>query len=165
MELKFEELNLDESTFDELNFDESNLVLEEPSIVKNYWENTNTNTNTKQKQPQISYDDILSSLNMVVQNGVLKFSNPAPIKKKQVTIVEPTNYITNKYFKDFKDGEEEKKPLTREKYRQLYIKQQQDIKRISEIKSKKLLFNTQNISISPSQNPVNLNRLFPMFKR
>jgi hypothetical protein len=77
------------------------------------------------------------------------------------------NFITNKYFKDYKEEESEPletRPLTKEEYIQQYIKRQQELKHISEVKSKKLLFNTQPINIAPRQN-TNLNKLFPMFKR
>lgn len=139
MELNIEELNDTET---------SSTTLVNNST--NYWENKNTNTT--QKKPRVSYDDILSSLNMVVQNGVLRFANP-----------NNTNQNSNK---DYKEEPEplERKPLTKEEQRELYIKRQQELKHISEVKSKKLLFNTQNINIAPRQN-ANLNKLFPMFKR
>ena len=81
--------------------------------------------------------------------------------------------ITNKYFKDYKDEsqyiEEPKKPMTKEEYRQMliqeYINRQNAIRRISQIKSKKLLFNTQNISIAPNNNPRDMNKLFSTFRR
>ena len=143
MELNFEEIN---STTLDFNLGQNN------DTPKNYWENIPTNPNSHPKKPQVSYDDILSSLNMVVQNGVLKFSNPnqksalksntntninsntnqksalksntnsntntninSNIKtnpvKKQVTINHQQNvgdnYITNKYFKDYKEATEE----------------------------------------------------------
>jgi len=182
MELNIEELNDTET---------SSTTLVNNST--NYWENKNTNTNTTQKKPRVSYDDILSSLNMVVQNGVLKFANPIPNSKTNTNSNVKTNsnsniktnpnpktnlntkiklnsnsnnFITNKYFKDYKEEPEplERKPLTKEEQRELYIKRQQELKHISEVKSKKLLFNTQNINIAPRQN-TNLNKLFPIFKR
>ena len=179
MELKFEELEVDPPT-NEVNY-------------TNYWSNateiTTTTTNpTNLKKPKVSYDDILSSLNMVVHNGVLQFAKPTQ-QKKQVTIIEPNNqrhpnkqqqqpnnqsnnYINNKYFKDYKDEsiiEEPPKPLTKEEYKQMliqnYINRQQAQRRISQIKSKKLLFDTQHINIAPNQNPRDMNKLFKSFKR
>ena len=166
MELKFEELEVDPPT-NEVNY-------------TNYWSNateiTTTTTNpTNLKKPKVSYDDILSSLNMVVHNGVLQFAKPTQ-QKKQVTINEPNNqsnnYINNKYFKDYKDEsiiEEPPKPLTKEEYKQMliqnYINRQQAQRRISQIKSKKLLFDTQHINIAPIQNPRDMNKLFKSFKR
>jgi hypothetical protein len=171
MELNFEELNDTILVTDTSITDTS--VTDTNNNSTNYWENKNTNTNTTQKKPRVSYDDILSSLNMVVQNGVLKFANPKTntnvktnTKTNIKTNINSNNFITNKYFKDYKEETEplERRPLTKEEQRELYIKRQQELKHISEVKSKKLLFNTQNINIAPRQN-ANLNKLFPMFKR
>ena len=70
------------------------------------------------------------------------------------------NYITNKYFKDYKDEsviEEHLVPLTEEEYRQMliqdYINRQQAQRRISQIKSRRLLFDTRHINIAPTQMP------------
>ena len=180
MELNFEELEINETT-------ESN----EPNYV-NYWSNANKTIDTPQKK-KVSYDDILSSLNMVVHNGVLQFANPIQsnqsnqsnqlnqsnqsnkVQKKQVTIREPnsSNYITNKYFKDYKEPgviEDPPKPMTKEEYRQMliqdYIKRQEAQRRIAQIKSKKLLFHTNNINIAqnPNQMPRDMNKLFKTFR-
>jgi hypothetical protein len=193
MELKFEELDtpIQDAPTNEVNY-------------INYWSNANQNTtnSTTTKKPKVSYDDILSSLNMVVHNGVLQFAKPIEQKaeksqqKKQVTINAPqkqqkqsfqqpqkqqkqsfqhqqNNYITNKYFKDYKDESqgvvEESKPMTKEEYKKMliqdYINRQNAIRRISQIKSKKLLFNTQNISIAPNNNPRDMNKLFSTFRK
>ena len=172
MELKFEELDTDAQS------NEANYV--------NYWSNANpvaTNP-TNPKKPKVSYDDILSSLNMVVNNGVLQFAKPIekqekqsqqkPQQKKQVTIsnnVQQNNYITNKYFKDYQQQsqgvEEPEIPLTKKEYRQMliqdYINRQQAQIRISQIKSRRLLFDTQHISIAPTQMPRDMNKLFKPF--
>ena len=185
MELKFEELD---TPTQDTSTNEVNYI--------NYWSNANQTTTTT-KKPKVSYDDILSSLNMVVHNGVLQFAKPTQKpqqnlksqQKKQVTINAPqkqsfqpqkqsfqhqqNNYITNKYFKDYKDEtqcvEEPAKPMTKEEYKQMliknYIDRQNAIRRISQIKSKKLLFNTQNISIAPNNNPRDMNKLFSTFRR
>jgi hypothetical protein len=78
--------------------------------------------------------------------------------------------IYNKYFKNYKDPNEIQEPeipLTPQQQRikmaKDYIEYQQARKRISQIKSKKMFYSTQNISISNQQNqqnPVNLNKLF-----
>jgi hypothetical protein len=186
MELNFEELEINETT-----------LANEPNYV-NYWSNANKTIDTPQKK-KVSYDDILSSLNMVVHNGVLQFANPIQsnqpnqpnqtkqsnqsnqlnqsnkVQKKQVTIREPnsSNYITNKYFKDYKEPgviEEPPKPMTKEEYRQMliqdYIKRQEAQRRIAQIKSKKLLFHTNNINIAqnPNQMPRDMNKLFKTFR-
>lgn len=195
MELKFddpEEDGLDETH--EMNY--NYWATMNTNTTTNPRTNTNTNTNTiVNNKKQVSYDDILSSLNMVVHNGVLQFAkNPAPnnkltqnkntqIKNTNNTNTNNThtnnthtnnthNYIHNKYFKDYKDESiinEPPRQLTREEYRQLmiqnYYKRLEANRRIAQIKSKKLLFSTQNINISPSENPRDMNRLFSSFKR
>jgi hypothetical protein len=186
MELKFEEID------DQINIKTQDTQTNEVSYT-NYWSNANpiANESTNQKKPKVSYDDILSSLNMVVNNGVLQFAKPIqqPEKqqatqtqpqKKSVTIREPVkhqaqnNYITNKYFKDYKDesqgvSEDPVVPLTKEEYRQMliqdYINRQQAQRRISQIKSRRLLFDTQHINIAPTQMPRDMNKLFKPFKR
>jgi len=162
----------------------------------------NTNNTEKQKK-RISYDDILSSMNTVVINGKLEFiskdklnnilekNNPdqnVPIKKR-VTFNEPrqqqyqqqpmqqvnkNSYIYNKFFKDYKDPNqnqyqdlEEQRPLTKkELINQIITNRINDINqrnRIAQIKSTKLLFNNNNrtdIVINSTQSREPLNRLF-----
>ena len=86
--------------------------------------------------------------------------------------VEPqlkNSYIYNKYFKEYKDPNfiaEPPKPMTREEYKQMVIKdlinRAREKKRIELIKSKKMLFTNNNNTITQnihaSQN--NLNHLF-----
>jgi hypothetical protein len=86
------------------------------------------NSNTL-KKPKVTYDDILKSLNLKVNNGILEYSlEPGPfinqgtntngnnllktdyIKKSTqnynpipTKIPDKNNYIYNKYFKDYKD--------------------------------------------------------------
>jgi hypothetical protein len=59
--------------------------------------------------------------------------------------------------------------MTKEEYKKMliqdYINRQNAIRRISQIKSKKLLFNTQNISIAPNNNPRDMNKLFSTFRK
>ena len=193
MELNFEELDSTNNPND------LNDVNNGANYI-NYWSNANPtiNESSNQKKPKVSYDDILSSLNMVVNNGVLQFAKPTPQQtqqpekqvkhqqKKQVTIktennqhhqlpqLPQNNYITNKYFKDYKEhqqgvAEEPQVPLTKEEYRQMmirdYINRQQAQRRISQIKSRKLLFDTQHINIAPNQMPRDMNKLFKPFTR
>lgn len=50
-------------------------------VNHNYWETNNTNTNNENKkiQKKVTYDDILSSLNLVVApNGVLQYMSTKP---------------------------------------------------------------------------------------
>jgi hypothetical protein len=82
--------------------------------------------------------------------------------------------IYNKYFKNYKDPNEIKvpqKPLTPQELRIKIIKHnievQQAKKRLSQIKSKKMFYSTQNVAISTNHNqpPVNLNKLFMFSNR
>jgi hypothetical protein len=190
MELNFEELD-STNNLNDVNNDINNGV-----NYINYWSNANptTSESSNPKKPKVSYDDILSSLNMVVSNGVLQFAKPVkqeqqeqkqvkPHQKKQVTIktennqhhqlpqLPQNNYITNKYFKDYQQQQqsvaEPQVPLTKEEYRQMmirdYINRQQAQRRISQIKSRKLLFDTQHINIAPNQMPRDMNKLFKPF--
>ena len=152
MEMKFTEIdNLDNKSY-ELN-------------QQKYWESTEKKGNI-QKKKRVSFDDILSNMNLVVnQNGVLQSMVPLqnyeepqyqqqPYQQQQ-HIQEPLNpsvkhsYIFNKYFKDYKDANnnfkpQPKVPKTIEEYKQMVleekIKQFQERKRIAQIKSTKLLF-------------------------
>jgi hypothetical protein len=112
----------------------------------NYWENNNEN----KKKKKVTYDDILSSLNLVVApNGVLQYMNTKPntfnreninveqeyeikpksILKKSINQekIEPQvkhSYIFNKYFKNYKEPDtiqEPLKPMTREEYKKMAI--------------------------------------------
>ena len=94
--------------------------------------NTNKNLNNNPKKKQISYDDILSSMNTVVIDGKLEFIKKDVLQnivankqqpqqrqpqkpqhqqpqQKKVTFNQPppqldkSSYIYNKYFKDYKD--------------------------------------------------------------
>ena len=158
----------------ELTFEE----LEQPTQNNNYWSGQNNAITNKAK---VSYGDILSSLNLVVENGVLKHIQVKPNLNDQNTQlqrhtqqqsnnVDPqmkNSYIFNKFFKDYKDQtivEEPKPILTREEQKQAmivdYIKRVNERKRIEQIKSKKLIFNTNNINIAYKQNPISSNQLF-----
>jgi hypothetical protein len=189
-----------ELKFTELDNNEDNTTLTEQT---SYWNKTNQPV-INPKKKQVSYDDILSSLSMVVHNGILQFApnqkiinsqqqsqqqSQEPSKKVQFqqqpkiqpkpqnqiqSQIQPQgkNYIINKYFNDYKDPniiEEPQRPLTKEEYKQMmiqnYVKRIEEKKRIAQIKPKKLLFNTNNIHISPNQNPKEMNKLFAPFKR
>ena len=168
MEISFTE-------FDELKEEEGVVVVggeEEQGNYQynNYWTNENntaSSTNTKSKK-KVSYDDILSSLNMVVHKGVLQFAKPvaaaaAPKQQQQQQQQwqqQQTSYIHNKYFQPQQQQEEPRRPMTREEYIRDYNARIISQRRIAQIKSKKLLFDTQHINVSPSQNPRDMNKLF-----
>jgi len=169
-----------------------------PTFRNNIPLTKNTNNTEKQKK-RISYDDILSSMNTVVINGKLEFiskdklnnilENKNPDQnahiKKRVTFneqqqqhpmqqINKNSYIYNKFFKDYKDPNqnqyqdlEEQRPLTKkELINQIITNRINDINqrnRIAQIKSTKLLFNNNNrrdIVINSTQSREPLNRLF-----
>jgi hypothetical protein len=134
-----------------------------------------------QRQPpknQISYDDILKSMNMCVKNGKLERIQPLYQENNyspQVTYQngeQPNSYIYNKYFKNYATNQNYEsqqipsRPLTQEERRALMIKRQIEIaqqrKRISEIKSTKLQFSDNNVNVSSVYKHNDLNRLFKM---
>jgi hypothetical protein len=123
---------------------------------QNYWSGSADNKTTSKK---VSYDDILSSLNMVVHKGVLQFANPVTLHPPSQTPPIQNSYIHNKFFKDYVEPNAapvQNKPPTRAEYLK-YLQNQQQIARV---KSKKLLFNTQHIAVSQTQNLKDLNKMF-----
>jgi hypothetical protein len=141
----------------------------------NYWETANPKVETQApKKKKVSYDDILNSLNLVVnKNGVLQYMSVNPngheeeqqsqytqqppqtkvIKGKPLEPQVKNSFIFNKYFKDYKDPnaeqiQEVKVPQTIEEYRQMVleerIKRIQERNRIAQIKSTKMLYETNN---------------------
>ena len=144
--------------------------------VNNYWEKTNTHPQNTVQKKKFSYDDILNSLNMVVnKNGVLQYmttnlepeQQPEQKSSKQVKgkPLEPqvkNSHIYNKYFKDYKDPNNEivndvKVPKTIEEYKRMVledrIKRIRERNRVAQIKSTKLLFesNINNVNIINNQ--------------
>jgi len=150
-------------------------------------ENENSNTF---KKPKITYDDILKSLNLKVNNGILEYSlgqnqntnnslktcyrkqqkqQQQQQQEKPIPIQEKSSYIYNKYFKDYKDQTESTETfpkiyLTREEFKKRVILEQirkrEERKRIEEVKSKKLLFARNNHFAPTNAAPNNLNTLF-----
>jgi hypothetical protein len=185
MELKFTEIeNLDKKRFE--NFEVNSNKSSEITQPK-YWEQTKKTQNTQptqtlQKKKKVTFDDILSNMNLTVnQNGVLQSMTPLPqyeeelyyqeqsdqynnlhqnqIQSQNKRVVQKNNepldpnvkhsYIFNKYFKDYKDANDNFKPQPRvpktiEEYKQMVleerIKQIQERNRIAQIKSTKMMF-------------------------
>jgi len=168
----------------ELNFseiDQYNETLEQ----QNYWDIQNKpSTEQPKKRNKVTFDDILSNMNLVVNNkGVLQYmvplqkeseypntytyyQNQPQINPSQIRVnrqpekpLEPevkNSAIFNKYFKDYRDPNASQQqsnirvPKTIEEYKQMVledkIKRIQEINRIAQIKSTKLLFtNVGNI--------------------
>ena len=162
----------------------------------NYWETANPKVETQApKKKKVSYDDILNSLNLVVnKNGVLQYMSVNPnagnqeqqpqysqkqqysqqpqqtkvIKGKPLDPQVKNSAIFNKYFKDYKDPnaepvQEVKVPQTMEEYRQMVLEERmrriQERNRIAQIKSTKMLYesNNGNIGSNNVRNNGNIN--------
>ena len=108
------------------------------------------------QQQQFTYDNILNSLNMKVNDGKLEYTN---------SLEKSRNKIINHYFQNQPQPQptaeqhqpqenQTPTPRTREEHQRrlayYYWQQQQQRKRISQIKSKKMLYPTDNIKISQS---------------
>jgi hypothetical protein len=185
MEVTFTEINSDFGDNIHNNSNTNANFLEVKKENTGYWEN---NVVEVKKKKKVTYDDILTSLNLVVApNGVLQYMNAKPntlnddnnqqqyapqsILKNPVTQekIQPQvkhSYIYNKYFKSYKDVnvtvEEPRKPMTREEYQKMVIddliKKRIAQKRVAQIKSKQMAFTNNNQPIYASRN--NLNHLF-----
>lgn len=145
--------------------------------------------NQKNKKNGITYDDILSSLNLKVNNGKLEYIQPSPslqpsptncnnslktcYKKQQIQEHQQpnnpyqNNYIYNKYFKDYKYPNIQEEPIyvTPEEYKKRLvlemIRRREEQIRISQIKTKKLLFAQKNNTPPQVSTPNHdLNKLF-----
>ena len=156
----------------ELRFSDDNYVSDDN--YEKYWQQNVENVEKTTKKKKISFDDILTNMNLVVnKGGVLQFMsvnkeseqtyNPQQqtysTNPQQQTYSHPQqpldpsvkhSYIYNKYFKDYNDATpaapEVKVPKTKEEYLKMLveekIRQNEERKRISQIKSTKLLFTT-----------------------
>jgi hypothetical protein len=150
----------------------------------------------KNENKKISYDDILSSLQMKVVNGKLQFQrtddaeiavlssqkkeqpkkvvafsqpqkqfygnqinnplpNQQPVKMAQKTLKTRHLPIPQEYL-----DEKPQVPMTRQEAIIEYLKSKQEAARINQIKSKKLLFATNNINIAPKNVPTMSNMFF-----
>ncbi len=174
MEIKFSEL------------DSQNPYEQSLNAPEKYWENYKQVNQTQTKKKKVSFDDILTNMNIVVnQSGVLQFMQPVPNNEEQSydqqynqqyeqpyqeyvaqqvsqrqsqshqqQPLDPSvkhSFIYNKYFKDYKDANtsnlpEVRVPKTMEEYRQMLIDDKiaeiERRKRISQIKSTKMMFTT-----------------------
>jgi hypothetical protein len=175
MELNFTEIdNLDKSSYE--NYNTNPIESKQPK----YWEKTQKKNNIQQKK-RVSFDDILSNMNLVVnQNGVLQsmaplqepqyqeqqhyYQDQQPYIQKNSDPLDPSvkhSYIFNKYFKDYKDAANDnfkpqvKVPKTMEEYKQMVleerIRQIQERNRIAQIKSKKMFY-TSNPHMQQNSN-------------
>ena len=133
-----------------------------------------------------TYDDILSSMNLVVSSdGVLQYMNTKTDntsdsefqpKKSIHNNVGPElkhSYIYNKYYKNYKDPmtqEQEviRRPLTKEEYKQFIIdeviQRKKNKQRIAHIKPKQMAFTTTQNVASHAPIYASTNNLNHMFK-
>lgn len=188
MELNFSEID-SKNPYDSFDYNGYEALTNNNS--DKYWEqNTKPPQTTQQtKKKKVSFDDILTNMNLVVnKSGVLQFmSQPQEIQQqtqyqpqtqyqRQQTPYQPQpqyqqqtqyqpqpqyqqqpldpsvkhSYIYNKYFKDYQDANpiipEVVVPKTKREYLKMLIEERNrqimERKRISQIKSTKLLFTT-----------------------
>ena len=154
--------------------------------TNNYWETSNVKA-PEQKKKKINYNDILNSLNLVVnKSGVLQYIsttdsaqqnqqeqyyNPQQQQPNKGKPLEPqvkNSHIYNKYFKDYKDPnveyiEEVKVPQTVQEYNRMLLEDRirriQERNRIAQIKSTKLMFESNNTQINTGNIRVSKNNL------
>ena len=154
--------------------------------TNNYWETSNVKA-PEQKKKKINYNDILNSLNLVVnKSGVLQYIsttdsaqqnqqeqyyNPQQQQPNKGKPLEPqvkNSHIYNKYFKDYKDPnveyiEEVKVPQTVQEYNRMLLEDRirriQERNRIAKIKSTKLMFESNNTQINTGNIRVSKNNL------
>lgn len=189
MNINFSEIDNTQNNFETFNYDNFQTSPEK------YWEQKNNNSDQSKtsqiKKKKVSFDDILSNMNLVVnRNGVLQSIVPKqqneeymqneeyqynePNYQRQIQVRKTQNseepldrsvkhsYIYNKYFKDYKDANlskpEVRVPKTIEEYRKMIledkIKKFEEIRRISKIKSTKLMFTSNSSNVV---NPRNIN--------
>jgi hypothetical protein len=146
-----------------------------PTFSNNKFTNTNQNNPPivqQQKQPpkKVSYDDILKSMNMRVNNGKLE------LLQKSQSNQNPQN-MYNSYFNDGYNNqpqhqqqqqpEMQRRQLTPQEQRAIMIRRQIEMenqrRRISQIKSKKLLFSDNNIHFSGGIPRSGMNHLSGVF--
>ena len=133
-----------------------------------------------------TYDDILSSMNLVVSSdGVLQYMNTKTDntsdsefqpKKSIPNNVGPElkhSYIYNKYYKNYKDPMTQeqdviRRPLTKEEYKQFIIDEaiqsRKNKQRIAQLKPKKMAFTTTQNVASHAPIYASTNNLNHMFK-
>jgi len=144
-----------------------------------------TDQNQIYSKKAFTYDDILSSMNLVVSSdGVLQYMQTKTPNSEESVSEFPINmsinnnvgpelknsYIYNKYYKNYKDPKQDviQKPLTREEYKQMlineYIKRKQNKQRIAHIKPKRMAFTTTNSNVKYTPPYVSTNNSNHLFK-
>jgi hypothetical protein len=123
---------------------------------------------TPPQKPKVSYEDILSKMGMFVSNGKLhlvdrnsvSFQEQEQEQEQDKTQVIKNSYIHNKYFKnELQPQNTIGPPKTPQEYKKRILENYIERLRIKQIKSKKMLMPTSNISMATG-NSSNLNRFF-----
>ena len=164
-----------ESSFEQI---PENIVPIKKKVTKSILKNPIQNQNQIQKpiqiqiqkpiqKPKISYEDILSKMGMFVSDGKLHLvdRNSVSFQEEQnqeqvINQIPQNSYIHNKYFKnDLQPQNTITRPKTAQEYKKMIIENYIERLRIKQIKSRKLLMPTSNISMATG-NSSNLNRFF-----
>ena len=189
--LETSDLNINNYNYKQYWNQEQEQQSNEEELNSQYSYNMPINTEAKKavsSTHKISYEDILSSLNMVSLNGKLHIipkngiveENKEEYKEQskkvqfksspEINNQDKNSYIYNKYFKDYNQEQDQfqniRVPKTKEEYIKMLledrIKRHNEKIRIAQIKPKTLLFsreNTAHLNIGISQ-PTQLNKLF-----
>jgi len=141
-----------------------------------------TDKNQYYSKKAFTYDDILSSMNLVVSSeGVLQYMKPKTSEFDSESVSESNvhnsvgpelkhSYIYNKYYKNYKDPEQNviQIPLTREEHKQMlineYIQRKLNKHRIAHIKPKRMAFTTNHPIVNHTQRYASTNNLNHLFK-
>ncbi len=108
------------------------------------------------KSQKISYEEILMKMGMFVKNGELQLIEKNVEENPQIQY----SYIHNKYFKDsLKKDPEIKSPKTMEEYNNMLVDERNQLEKIKEIKSRKLLIPESRIRTNVP-NRFSMNNIF-----
>ena len=145
------------------------------SILKKNVKDVIPPTSQKTSQaPKISYEDILSKMGMFVSDGKLHLvdRNSVSFQEQNQNIpqnkvvknipqnIPQNSYIHNKYFKnELQPQNTIAPPKTLQEYKKRILENYIERLRVNQIKSKKLLMSTSNISMATG-NSSNLNKFF-----
>ena len=139
-----------------------------------------------EKKANLSYDDILNNMGMVVVNGKLHLvntlgqvkqgqnqvkqtqnqekQNQKPVNQEKQT--QENSYIYNKYFSSSTNEEPDiRVPKDVNEYKRMLMQDIIQKIKIKRMKSTKLVLPNSNMHFSEAQSPANLNRLFDFSKR
>ena len=134
---------------------------------------------TVSQEPKITYDDILNSIGISIENGKMYKKSQQQINQTNVNVnanvnsnvnsnaIPKNSYIYNKYFKDElpnNNNDGIRRPKSINEYKAMLVHDILQKRKIRKIKSTKLMMPTENINISSSKTTQNLNKLFSFSK-